>query len=174
MAAASKDPPRLPSISIDKMSVHSQQESWPMNTTIPPASLVSNKSMDQLDQTLAENRTKMPSKHFSTPSLGEISNDSDVFGARTPTSPIPSLDLTTNDHIEVKDWTADQCIQWLTAQQMTSFIAPFLTRNINGEKLLVLDSTKMKVSRLRAVTAVHLCIARSRPWASNPAKIASS
>ena len=47
--------------------------------------------------------------------------------------------------IEVKDWTSDQCIQWLTAQEMTSFIPIFLSRNIDGEKLLLLDSTKMKV-----------------------------
>ena len=49
--------------------------------------------------------------------------------------------------IEVKDWTSDQCIQWLTAQEMTSFIPIFLNRNIDGEKLLLLDSTKMKVWR---------------------------
>lgn len=47
--------------------------------------------------------------------------------------------------VEVKDWTSDQCIQWLTAQEMTSFIPTFLNRNIDGEKLLLLDSSKMKV-----------------------------
>ncbi len=51
----------------------------------------------------------------------------------------------TNEYIEIKDWTLDQCIQWLTAQQMSSLIPIFLSRNIDGEKLLVLDSAKMKV-----------------------------
>lgn len=46
----------------------------------------------------------------------------------------------------MKDWTSDQCIQWLTAQEMTSFIPIFLSRNIDGEKLLLLDSAKMKVN----------------------------
>ena len=51
-----------------------------------------------------------------------------------------------NEYIEIKDWTPDQCIQWLTAQQITSLIPIFLNRNIDGGKLLVLDSSKMKVN----------------------------
>lgn len=63
----------------------------------------------------------------------------------TSTKKIFSLDI---QFVEVKDWTSDQCIQWLTAQEMTSFIPIFLNRNIDGEKLLLLDSTKMKVNSL--------------------------
>jgi hypothetical protein len=58
--------------------------------------------------------------------------------------------------IEVKDWTSDQCIQWLTAQEMTSFIPIFLNRNIDGEKLLLLDSTKMKVRKTKLKKIIEL------------------
>ena len=137
---------RLPSLSMDKMSIYSQQESWPINANLAPINSVSttNKSLDHLDQHLSTStHPKMPTKHFSTPSLGEISTDSEVF--QNAASIVPSLSIDTNEHLETKDWSVDQCIQWLTAQQLTPLISLFLTRNINGEKLLLLDSTKMKV-----------------------------
>lgn len=145
MIVIPKNPSRLPSLSMDKMSIYSQQESWPITGHLSPMNTgpTTNKSLDHLDQNLSATRLKLPTKHFSTPSLGEISNDSEVFSNTIPS--IPSLSFDTAEPGEIKDWTVDQCIQWLTAQQMTSLISLFLTRSINGEKLLVLDSTKMKV-----------------------------
>lgn len=70
----------------------------------------------------------------------------------------------------MKDWTSDQCIQWLTAQEMTSFIPIFLNRNIDGEKLLLLDSTKMKVSSIDKILNRMSCI-HHRLWESNQVKI---
>lgn len=81
---------------------------------------------------------------------------------------IESRDYLKNDFfcltkfVEVKDWTSDQCIQWLTAQEMTSFIPIFLNRNIDGEKLLLLDSTKMKVCVLLNTKNSSICL--SRQW----------
>ncbi len=128
---------------------------------IPQLNFFSNNNQS-IDQSLTNNRIRIPTKHYSTPSLGEISNDSDVFSTKTHISIVPSLEQTStinfiielfhsiysldnNDNIEIKNWTPDQCIQWLTAQQMTSLIPLFLTRNIDGEKLLLLDGAKMKV-----------------------------
>jgi hypothetical protein len=170
---------RKPSISNDIIS----QDSASINTNmIPQLSLISstNKSIDQLDQNSTINRIKIPTKHFSTPSLGEISNDSDVFSTKTHISIVPSLEQTRrmnfiiqllysinsldiNDSIEIKDWSPDQCIQWLTAQQMTSLIPLFLIRNINGEKLLLLDGTKMKVNFF-SICLLHIDLPRSRLW----------
>lgn len=128
------------------MSIYSQQESWPVPSNLSPMSLgptTTNKSLEHLDRNQLVTRLKIPTKHFSTPSLGEISNDSEVFSNTIPS--IPSLSFDTSESMDIKDWTVDQCIQWLTTQQMTSLISLFLTRSINGEKLLLLDSTKMKV-----------------------------
>ncbi|CAF1250045.1 unnamed protein product, partial [Didymodactylos carnosus] len=50
----------------------------------------------------------------------------------------------------VKDWTSDQCIQWLSSVDMNTFIPLFLNRNIDGEKLLTLDSTKLKAIGIKS------------------------
>lgn len=139
---------RLPSLSLEKISAHSQLDSWHVPQLYLATNQHTNKSVDQLDQNFLANRTKLPLKHLSTPSLGDISNDSDLASAKTQ---IPLLDQTNNDHyVEIKDWTTDQCIQWLTAQQMTSYIPIFLNRSIDGEKLLVLDSSKMKAIGIKS------------------------
>jgi len=136
---------RLPSLSLDRISIHSQQEPRNMNINIP------NKSTDQLDQTSLISKTKLSPKHLSTPSLGELSTDSDFLSTKTQFSIVPSLDQPyDDDYIEIKDWTIDQCIQWLTAQQMTSLIPIFINRNINGEKLLLLDSVKIKAMGIKS------------------------
>jgi hypothetical protein len=61
-------------------------------------------------------------------------------------------------YIEVKDWTSDHCIQWLANQGLTSLIPMFLERNIHGDKLLALDSNKMKVRNNTEQHTVDLCI----------------
>ncbi|CAF0985982.1 unnamed protein product [Rotaria sp. Silwood1] len=53
-------------------------------------------------------------------------------------------------HVKVKYWTSDQCVQWLTAQGITSLIPIFINRSINGEKLLLLDGTKMKAMGIKS------------------------
>lgn len=73
--------------------------------------------------------------------------------------------------VEVKDWTSDRCIQWLTTEGMTSLIPLFLSRSINGEKLVSLDSSKMKVRIVTSIGSRWLWSLSSRRWESNPVKI---
>ncbi|CAF2493832.1 unnamed protein product [Rotaria sp. Silwood2] len=107
----------------------------------------------------------LPSKRLSNPLLDEASNhQNDDLEIKSSNSKISSTEqqttkssinhknnnIITDEFVEVKDWTSDQCIQWLTAQDMTSFIPIFLSRNIDGEKLLLLDSTKMKAMGIKS------------------------
>ncbi|CAF3189312.1 unnamed protein product [Rotaria socialis] len=107
----------------------------------------------------------LPSKRLSNPLLDEASNrDDNDTDNKNLISKVPSIEQTiikpstnnknnntdADEFVEVKDWTSDQCIQWLTAHEMTSFIPIFLSRNIDGEKLLLLDSTKMKAMGIKS------------------------
>ncbi|CAF1249877.1 unnamed protein product [Rotaria sordida] len=154
---------RFPSISLDKIPTYIKQ-------TQESCQIVSNnnKSIDQIatetNQNSLMNKThiiktyskNLPSKHLSTPSLGEVLIDCNIINTNTHVSIVPSLEQTINDsfsndeYVKVKNWTSDQCIQWLTAQAMTSLIPIFLNRSIDGEKLLLLDSTKMKAMGMKS------------------------
>ncbi|CAF0815186.1 unnamed protein product [Adineta steineri] len=153
---------RLPSASIEKLSNNKLSNQHDFEVDRSP---LLNHSI-QMDKTqIAKTRPRnLPSKRLSNPLLDEVNNnhqneDSDI---KTSNIKISSVEETTkvsstnhkntitDEFIEVKDWTSDQCIQWLTAQEMTSFIPIFLNRNIDGEKLLLLDSTKMKAMGIKS------------------------
>ncbi|CAF3325766.1 unnamed protein product [Rotaria socialis] len=154
---------QFPSRSLDKMPTYEQQTEEPSENASS-----NNKSDDQLDieddkdsllNRIHVSKTyprHLPSKHFSTPSLGEVVNDCDIIDTRSQISKVPSLEQTNNDsfstdeYIKIKHWTSDQCIQWLTVQTMSSLIPIFLNRNIDGEKLLLLDSAKMKALGIKS------------------------
>ena len=72
--------------------------------------------------------------------------------------------------VEVKDWTSDRCVQWLTTEDMTSLIPLFLSRSITGEKLISLDSSKMKVRIVTSIRSLLRWSLSSRRWESNPVK----
>jgi hypothetical protein len=69
---------RLPSISLDRISSHSHQESRCMNIKNSQENFLSNNNKS-IDQNSVMNKTRSALKHFSTPSLGEISNQSDMI-----------------------------------------------------------------------------------------------
>jgi hypothetical protein len=62
-------------MSSDKMSTHSHE---PWNTNTSQQNLLSTNEKS-IGQNLLTNKLKLPTKHLSTPSLGEISMDSDVM-----------------------------------------------------------------------------------------------
>ncbi|CAF2827741.1 unnamed protein product [Rotaria sp. Silwood2] len=154
---------RFPSISLDKIPTCAEQ-------TEESCQIVSNNntSTDQIDTEVDRNSlmnqthvtntysNNLSLKHLSTHSLGEVLNDCDIIYNKTYLSKVPSLEQTSSDgfsndeHVKIKNWTSDQCIQWLTAQGMTSLIPIFLNRSIDGEKLLLLDSTKMKAMGIKS------------------------
>ncbi|UJR20838.1 hypothetical protein I4U23_023949 [Adineta vaga] len=152
---------RIPSLSLEKMLTRSQHdlEPWQMRSAT-----MHNKSSDQFDRSASLNKAhitktytmNVPALHVSTPSLGGVSNDSNFNDTRTNISKDSFKEKTSNEaystdeYVEIKDWTTDRCIQWLTAQRMTSLIPIFLNRNIDGEKLLVLDGSKMKAMGIKS------------------------
>ncbi|CAF1064322.1 unnamed protein product [Adineta ricciae] len=152
---------RIPSLSLEKMLTRSPNDidQWQMRSAT-----MTTKSSDQFDRSALLNKSpstkahtmSIPGLHVSTPSLGGISSDSNFNDARTSITKDSSADKTsteaysTDEYVEIKDWTTDRCIQWLTAQRMTSLIPIFLNRNIDGEKLLVLDGSKMKAMGIKS------------------------
>ncbi|CAF1261043.1 unnamed protein product [Adineta steineri] len=153
---------RIPSLSLEKILTRSQQDLEPIS--IRTTTITNNKSSDQLDRSSPIHKRPLikactinvPSMHVSTPSLGEISNDSYMIDNKFGTTRDLTMEKTrtqgfsSDEYIEIKDWTTDQCIQWLTIEKLTSFIPTFLNRNIDGEKLLVLDGSKMKAMGIKS------------------------
>ncbi|CAF1531622.1 unnamed protein product, partial [Adineta ricciae] len=153
---------RLPSSTVDKLSSTKLTTQSDFEVDRSP---ILNHSI-QMDKTqIAKTRQRnLPSKRSSNPLLDEANSHQQYENLEVKTSniKIPTQEettkhspkspktTTTDQFVEVKDWTSDQCIQWLTAQEMTSFIPMFLNRNIDGEKLLVLDSTKMKAMGIKS------------------------
>ncbi|UJR28729.1 hypothetical protein I4U23_009958 [Adineta vaga] len=152
---------RLPSTSADKLSNSKLTTQSDFEVDRSP---ILNHSI-QMDKTqIAKSRPRnLPSKRSSNPLLDEANNHPDEnLEIKHSTIKVPPLEETTkhsskvqkttatDEVAEVKDWTSDQCVQWLTAQEMTSFIPMFLSRNIDGEKLLLLDSTKMKAMGIKS------------------------
>lgn len=113
----------------------------------------------QIDKSqIAKTRPRnLPTKRLSNPTTEQTNDENEMKISSTDQIPKISSDnptttttTTTDEYVEVKDWTSDQCVQWLTAQDMTSFIPIFLNRNIDGEKLLLLDSSKMKTMGIKS------------------------
>ncbi|CAF3478133.1 unnamed protein product [Rotaria sp. Silwood1] len=166
---------RIPSTSLEKISNNTTTTTNNNNTNNKlnnqldfevDRSPLLNHSIQMDKSQLAKTRPRnLPTKRLSNPLLDEASNhQNDDIEIKSSNSKTPSTEqqttkpstnnknnnIVTDEFIEVKDWTSDQCIQWLTAQEMASFIPIFLSRNIDGEKLLLLDSTKMKAMGIKS------------------------
>ncbi|CAF1110201.1 unnamed protein product [Rotaria sordida] len=164
---------RLPSTSLEKISNNNNNNNNNTNNKLNnqldfevDRSPILNHSIQMDKSQIAKTRPRnLPSKRLSNPLLDEASNQqNDDVEIKNSNSKIPSIEqqttnpsinnknnnVVTDEFVEVKDWTSDQCIQWLTSQEMASFIPIFLSRNIDGEKLLLLDSAKMKAMGIKS------------------------
>lgn len=108
------------------------------------------KSMDRIELKNLQSSSKSISDHVGTQDSIETSmlilNASPVGDAGKSMNDSSLID----EYVEVKDWSSDLCVQWLTNENLTEFIPFFLNRNIDGEKLLSLDGTKMKAIGIKS------------------------
>lgn len=142
---------RLPSTSIEKVS--NTKPSNQSDFEVDRSPLLNHSIQMDKSQIAKTRQRQLPTKRSSNTLIDDgINQQNDEVDIRISKEQIskPSANVVTDEFVEVKDWTSDQCIQWLTAKEMTSFIPMFLNRNIDGEKLLLLDSTKMKAMGIKS------------------------
>ena len=51
----------------------------------------------------------------------------------------------------IEEWSCESVARWLSINDMSAYIETFLEKGIDGEKLVGLDSTKLKVNSVSIV-----------------------
>ena len=47
---------------------------------------------------------------------------------------------------DIEDWSTEKVIKWLQANNLSTYIAAFVVRKVNGKQLLSLDTKQLEVN----------------------------